>query len=150
MCETDLYSPPVSSEIRLFNVPDSDKEDTIFTFNFDIKKIGIKDDISFTLDLNPSLCIGKEQSSPPQEPVKEVYKFYRNGACSFYRETAEGFYLKGTIKIISFKTPVGQFDNKQKNFLFDIETGHCKNPSHSIDGLFQLIDPSVNKDEQVL
>ncbi len=142
MNRTDVSSPQVITEVRLFNIPDIDVEDRIFTFNFDIKKNGNKDEVSFTLDLNPSLCNGKVQSSSSPKPVVDTYKFNTNGECLFDHTTDEGYYVNGTIIIIAFKTPVGQFDGQLKNFLFDIETGHINDTPRSINGLFELISPS--------
>lgn len=136
MYKKNICSPPLSSETRLFNVPDGDTSDVIFTFNFDIEKTGVKNNVSFTLDLNSKLNVNEGQCSPPVDPA--VYTFDANGSCSFNHQIEE-YYVKGNIKIISFNTPVGQFDNNSKNFLFDIATGISSNPPHCIEGLFELV-----------
>lgn len=142
MNKTNICSPPVSSEERQFNIPGGDPEDTFFTFNFHIQKVGTKNDIVFTLDLNPSLCANREVSSPPKEPETETYTFDANQRCILEHQTDEGYYVSGTIEIISFNNPIGQFDDNYKNFLFKIRTGHINNTPHDISGLFGLIDPS--------
>ncbi|PKQ60291.1 hypothetical protein BZG02_20035 [Labilibaculum filiforme] len=142
MYKTDICSPPLSIETRLFNIPGGELEDIFFTFNFNIQKLNTKDEITFTLDLNPSLCKEEVQSSPPAEFSVETYKFEPSKQCLFEHNTPEGFYVKGIIKIISFNNPIGQFDENRKNFLFDISTGHNDNTPHDIKGLFALIDPS--------
>lgn len=139
MHKTYICSPPVVTEKRQFDIPDCDIEDIYFTFNFNIQKIGSKDEITFTLDLNPSLIVNRNLSSPPEEP--KIYKFESNKFCLFNHTTTEGYYVKGTIRIVSFSNQIGQFDNNYKNFLFDITTGFTGNSPYDIKGLFTLIVP---------
>lgn len=143
MYETEICSPPVSTEERILHIPGGDPKDIFFTYQFKIQKSGSNEDVSFTLNLNPALCMTKLDSSPPAEPENISYKFRDNKLCAFSHETEEGYYIRGNIKIIRFNEPVGQFDNNTKNFLFNIETGHIANTPHSIEGLFKLIDPAL-------
>lgn len=147
MSQTVISSPPLSTEIRQFNIPGDDIKDIFFTFNFDIQKIESKAEITFTLDLNPSLCKNEAQSSPPVNPEIIEYKFDSKKQYFFSHNTIEGYYVKGNIEIISFNNPIGQFDDNYKNFLFNISTGHEEDTPHNIIGLFELIDPSSSNSD---
>lgn len=141
-----ICSPPVSTEERLINIPGDTEEDTFFTFHFNIRKTGNKVEVTFTLALNPELSGNEALSSPPAPP--ETYTFGRDQRCTFEHVTPEGYYAKGTLQIISFNTPIGQFDDNHKNFLFNIETGYADDTPHGIKGLFGLINPAAAQDNE--
>jgi len=141
LMQNQNVSPPVEMEKRLFNAPDlqpDDWGDVIFTFHFEIADTPKKPQVSFTLTLNPDLQNADQPQQSPPEPT--VYTF-ENDVCKFVHSTPENYYMKGTITIIYFNSPVGSFYNDMCNFNFDIEFGKIEEPSHTLLGVYQLIDP---------
>ena len=161
-------SPKVVTEYKSLGVPvvpEEEKDDVIWTFKFDIKNKGSKSDVSFTLELNPSLDrstqnVSTKMSSlqpanaddsdadkesndnqpvnkPDSKPPVINYTF-KDGTCNFVHLDQSGWYIKGNIDIV--QTSMGQFSNNKKNFDFDLEFGKTDSPPHEVLGLFQLED----------
>ncbi len=129
-----------NTEIRLLNIPDSDNEDIIFTFKFNIDNTKKIPDVTFNLILNQDLRVGTEES-PPRSDNNFVYTLGKEGLCRLYHVTDEGYFVKGIVKLIQLGNRAGQFCDNQYNFLLDLDYGIKGNTPYRMEGAFALINP---------
>ncbi len=109
--------------------------DVIFTFDFEIEHVPNKPKVSFIVELNPDLQAEKREDNLP------VYKFNDGDKSDFVYIAPDKFYVKGSIEIIYFGTPIGEFWDKKCNFNFDLEYGEIEGSPHTLLGVYPLIDP---------
>lgn len=138
-------SPPSSVEQRVFHVPELDSDDQgeeIFTFLFSIEETGSKPIVTFTVSLNEQLQQGPSNFSSASPPQPVEYKF-TGDTCDFVFVPAGGYYVKGSIRIIYFSGPQGNFFNDRCNLNFDLEYGRVGESPAQVLGLYTLVDPNA-------
>lgn len=137
-------SPPQSIEVFGLKIPTQIQQGGILdTYMYDlvftVENSGkINSDISFTVTLNPVLEESPIFSSPPESSFpKTIYEFGKSGK-AYVVHLDRKYFVKGSVEVKTFSTPVGAFDDKRKNFFIDLTYGENGEQPLAIQGIFSL------------
>ena len=133
-------------EIKLFYLPAKieDKDDITSKFTFMIAPDGSNKNITVTIQYKDDTSSEAMWTSPYEKgspPTHYTLSFDNKGVCSIDGFQTEDYNLFGSIKVVTFNSPIGQFALNRKNFEFDIYFKRYNDSRHHVTGMFELADP---------